>query len=289
MFSLGVITDEVSQDFEQALMFAKSHGLSCVELRSAWEKGPFEFTDEDILKIRDLSEKYQLPIVAISSPMFKCDYFDETQKRAHLEQFRRLVKRAELLGVKTIRCFDFFCDSRIGYQEIKEAYAEPIKLCQEAGITIVIESEPTTNSSDCQKLGNLIRAIDHPTVRALYDPGNNLYAPTDEIPYPDGFEHIKDIYAHVHIKDAVRLNGKTEGRAVGQGEVNYPGVFCRLLRTGYEGYVMLETHYKPNATISEELLKNPKGSAISFMGDIASAECLTGLKRIIAQAREEVK
>ena len=46
---LGVITDEVSQDFEVALDFAKTYGLDCVELRSAYEKGPFDYTEEDIL------------------------------------------------------------------------------------------------------------------------------------------------------------------------------------------------------------------------------------------------
>ena len=56
MFQLGVITDEVSQDFEIALQFAERHGLDCVELRSAWEKGPFEFTEDDILKIKALKE-----------------------------------------------------------------------------------------------------------------------------------------------------------------------------------------------------------------------------------------
>ena len=80
MFKLGVITDEVSQDFEQALRFAKRHNLDCVELRSAWEKGPFDFDDADIKKIKSLSDQYAIPVLAISSPLFKCGYFDEETK-----------------------------------------------------------------------------------------------------------------------------------------------------------------------------------------------------------------
>ena len=53
---LGVITDEVSQDFEEALKFAKEYGLECVELRSAWEKGPFDYEEEDILKIKQCTD-----------------------------------------------------------------------------------------------------------------------------------------------------------------------------------------------------------------------------------------
>ena len=47
MFRLGIITDEITQDLEKALEFASIQKLDCFELRSAWEKDPFEYTDED--------------------------------------------------------------------------------------------------------------------------------------------------------------------------------------------------------------------------------------------------
>ena len=78
------------------------------------------------------------------------------------------------------------------------------------------------------------------------------------------------------------------GCAVGKGEVDYKGLFCELIRIQYHGAVMLETHYKPQGEIPEEVLKNPKGSAISIMGDIASAECIDGLKQIIEDAKKAI-
>ena len=42
----------------------------------------------------------------------------------------------------------------------------------------------------------------------------------------------------------------------------------------HEGYVMLETHYRPKHDISEELMALPKGSAFSYMGYEATEECL---------------
>ena len=87
---LGVITDEVSQDFEEALKFAKEFGLECVELRSAWEKGPFDYDEADILKIKKLSDEYDIPVSAISSPVFKCEYNEENIK-IHTDGLKRLV------------------------------------------------------------------------------------------------------------------------------------------------------------------------------------------------------
>ncbi len=284
---IGVITDEVTQDFGEALEFAKEYGLDCVELRSAYEKGPFDYTDEDIARIKALSDEYGIPVAAISSPFFKCDYSEENI-RIHNEKFKKLVGYARLLGAKKIRCFDFFKNPAVTRKMIVEAYSEAYALCEEAGITIAIESEPSTNTGCCADAAELVRAMNKPYFKALYDPGNNIYC-TDEVPYPDGFSKIRDLFCHVHVKDAVRARDTAEGAvgvAVGEGEVDYRGLFAELKRMGYSGDVMLETHYRPSTEkkLSGATLLNPKGSAISEGGYAASAECIVNLKKIIAEA-----
>lgn len=279
---LGVITDEVSQDFEEALKFAKEFGLGCVELRSAWEKGPFDYDEEDILKIKKLSDEYKIPVSAISSPVFKCEYSEENIK-IHTEGLKRIVKYAKILGADKIRCFNFFKDEKVTLQMVKDAYEEGYKACEEEKITIVIESEPTTNAGNCKEIAELVSFFNKPYFKALYDPGNNIYA-TDEVPYPDGYNLIKDMLYHVHIKDAVKKDGKAEGVAVGKGLVDYKGLFKELKNSGYDKDVMLETHYRPNSKLSEDTLKNPKGSAISENGYEASKECIINLKKIIEEA-----
>ena len=281
MFKLGIITDEITQDLEAALQFASQQKLDCFELRSAWEKDPFEYTDEDFEEIKRLSDKYSIPLVSISSPFYKCSYFDNETRKKHLEGLKRLIDKAEFLGVSQIRCFDFFRDSRITPDMIKEAYAEPIALCENKGITLLIESEPSANSFNCKRTANTVRHINSPYVKALYEPGNNMYGCTEEIPFPDGYEFVKDIFCHVHIKDAVICDGKTVGVAIGNGDVAYKEMFKEFLDSGYEGAVVLEPHYKPNGTISEELLRNPKGSMFSEGGFIASEECITAVNKIL--------
>ena len=287
MFKLGVITDEVSQDFEAALQFAAKHELDCVELRSAWEKDPFEYTEEDIAEIKRLSDKYEMPVLAISSPLFKCSYFDAETRQKHMEGLKRVVKYANILGAKMIRSFDFFREEGVTLEQIAEAYKEPIALCAEHGITLLLESEPTANSYDCKSIAATVEFINSPYVRSLYEPGNDIYSPTEEIPFPEGFEHVKATFAHVHVKDAVKENGTAKGVAIGNGVVDYEGIVKALLDMNYTGAVMLETHYKPNIVMDEELLKNPKGSQISYMGDVASEECMIALKGIINEVQKK--
>ena len=149
MFKLGIITDEITQDLEKALAFASKQKLDCFELRSAWEKDPFEYSDEDFEEIKRLSNKYAMPLVSISSPFYKCSYFDADTRKKHIEGLKRLIDKSEFLGVSKIRCFDFFKDSRVTLDMIAEAYKEPIELCKGKGITLLIESEPSANSFNC--------------------------------------------------------------------------------------------------------------------------------------------
>lgn len=281
MFKLGIITDEATQDLEKALQFSSEHGLDCFELRSAWEKDPFEYTEEDFKEIKRLSDKYDIPPVSISSPFYKCSYFDDNTRREHINGLKRLIDKSEFLGVSQIRCFDFFRDSRLTLEMLAEAYSEPIALCKNKGITLLIESEPSTNSFNCRKTAEAVKYINSPYVRALYEPGNNLYSCTEEIPFPEGYEYVKDTFCHVHIKDAVIRDGKTVGVAIGSGEVDYKGMLKELVASGYSGAVILEPHYKPGAELSEELLRNPKGSAFSAGGFAACEECIEAVNKIL--------
>ena len=278
---LGVITDEVSQDFEVALDFAKTYGLDCVELRSAYEKGPFDYTEKDILHIKALSDRYGIPVTAISSPMFKCEYSEENI-RLHTEKFRTLLSFAKILGAKKIRCFDFLKNESVTREMIRDAYAEAYAAAEAAGVTILIESEPTTNSACCADIAELVKCVNRPYFKALYDPGNNIYA-TDEIPYPNGYLAIKDMLAHVHIKDARREGGETVATAVGAGAVDYPALFAELTRIGYDGDIMLETHYRMEGGIDDATLKNPKGSAISDGGYAPSCLCMENLLKLLGR------
>ena len=52
MFQLAVISDEVSQDLDTVIEFAQRFRLTGIEVRSLWDKGPFDFSPADVEKIR---------------------------------------------------------------------------------------------------------------------------------------------------------------------------------------------------------------------------------------------
>ena len=281
MFKLGIITDELSQDLDEALAFSKKMGLDCFELRSAWDRAPFTFTHEDWQTVKALSDKYSLPCISVSSPLFKCDYFDRETVEAQIADFEKMAKEASAIGVKMVRTFDFFKDERVTHEMIAEAYQPILKIAHEFGITLMIEAEPTANSAITSSVAAIVKYINDPAMKALYDPGNVLFADVKEEPFPYGYEVLGDLLCHVHIKDAVMVDGKPECLAIGRGIVGYEDLFKRLISDGYAGAVMLEPHYKIGVQLTEEQLQRPGGSAFSDGGLLSGEEAITETKKII--------
>ena len=276
MFKKAVITDEITQDFDLALEIALKYGLDGVEVRSVDELGPFEWTDELVDKMKMKADAAGLEICCISSPFFKCEIDDKEEIERQYESLRRCVKHAKVLGTKLIRGFTFW--DKGGFEEripeIAAYFDEVIKILDEADMVMVLENDPGVYAGNAARVSNIIDVIGSPRIQALWDPGNEVYDPDGVTPYPAGYELVKDKMAHVHLKDSAVVDGKAAGVPVSKGDVDFEGQFRRLIQDGYEGYVALETHYRPAHLISKELLKMPKGSAFSHGGQEATEESL---------------
>lgn len=277
MFKKGVITDEISQDLKVAVELATKYKLDGVEIRSIWEKGPHELDAADIKNVKSIISDAGLEVCGISSPFFKCNIDSETEIKNNLEILKRSCELAHNLGTNFVRGFTFWAKG--GFEEsldkIVSKFEEPLKILEKENITLVLEFDPSVYATNAKKLVKVIEGVNSQYVKGLWDPGNDIYEPDGEMPYPDGYKLIKPHMVHMHLKDAIKLpDGKITGVPIGEGAVDYKGHFRELITDGYNGYVVLETHYRPKHGISEELLALPKGSAFSYMGYEATEECL---------------
>ena len=279
-FKLSFITDEVSQDIGEAISFAKHFGITALELRSVDGLSPFAFTDETIKNIKEKLAENQMTVCALSSPLFKCEIMDEKSIAEHIVAFERLAGYAKELSVPFIRGFDFF-DTGASLEERAEKYRPIIEICKKYDVTVLIEYDPTLHASTPEKVAEFVDFVNDPTIKALYDPGNGLWKEPDSAPYPTGYDVLKPYIRHIHIKDAAYENGKLVAVKVGDGIVDYKGLFNRLISDGYTGYISLETHYRKNHLLSEELLKLPGGHSFSDGAMEASFESMESLIEIL--------
>jgi len=70
MFKLGLITDQVSMDFEAALKVIKELGLRYIEIHALWNKNIEELDEREISEAKRLIDKYELEVSIISSTLF---------------------------------------------------------------------------------------------------------------------------------------------------------------------------------------------------------------------------
>lgn len=283
---LAVITDEVSQDLVRVLELAKEFGLSGIEVRSVWNKAPHELDKSDIAHIKQLVTDYGLEVCSIASPFFKCDYGDENQYREHMEILRKCIDLADQLNAPIIRIFTFWLKPPFpSWDEIVEKLLPAVKLVEGTNLILGIENEPSTMATNAKKVVEVLKRLNHPQVKAVWDLGNDVFDPDREVPYPNGYEAVKPWIVHIHIKDG-KWNDEEKRfvpTPIGEGEVDYLGQFKALVRDGYQGYLSLETHWRPTTQLPEEIVQMPKGEQFSYMGDVATRECLTRLIALLKQ------
>ncbi len=284
MFKKGVITDEISQDFTAAAELALKYSLDGIEIRSVWEKGPHELDKTDIKAIKKVVQSAKLEVCGISAPFFKCSLDDGQEYHYHMEILEKCIALAEQLKTGLIRGFTFWNkgDFEKDLEKIICKYEKPVKLLERAGMTLALEMDPGVNATNASRVRKVVESINSPHVRALWDPGNEIYDPQHEDPFPAGYNIIKPFMVHMHLKDAKRTeSGNAVSVPVGEGQVDYRGQFKALIADGYNGYVVLETHYRPKHDISEELMALPKGHAFSYLGLEATEECLIKWDRLL--------
>ncbi|KRE57629.1 sugar phosphate isomerase/epimerase family protein [Paenibacillus sp. Soil750] len=256
---LGVLTDEVSPDFEKALNWAAEQGLQHVEVRVVNGMNVSVLTDDQIVGIRKMVEERGLYVSAIASPLFKCaldpkrlvesgDTFGQKEQNVeeHFKKLDRVIEIAKLLGTTRIRIFSFWreLEPEQHRDEIVHHLKRAGDIAAREGVILLLENEPSCNGGFAEEVAALVSAIDSPAVRGLWDPGNEAYGAREA--FPSGYQYMKNALAHVHLKDAyIRQDGTPRCVPLGSGDAAITAQIKALEADGYEGLYTIETHFVP--------------------------------------------
>jgi len=282
MFKLGTITDGISRNFEYALDTMVETGLEYVELQYLWEKQVGDLTDADIERVKGLIEERDLKVSCIShhnlSALPVDTAVDAPAYQAHITTLQRCIDVAQALGTNLVRIFSFRKEmvlfgadpviSEGAWTTLLNRLEEPLRIADAAGITLVIETAISGNVTSAHLARKLIDELDAPHLKVLWDPCSSLYC--TEIPYPDGYEVIREHIAHVHLKDGVvNLPAATfDFCAMRQGQMDpyYNDIVNALKRDGYEGAISLESVYTPVGGTREDGFRESLPVFMELMG-----------------------
>jgi sugar phosphate isomerase/epimerase len=258
-FRLAAITDEFASDLETAVSAMSGAGLEGAELRMVSGRNIVDLTDAELDRAIATVRERGLEIVSIASPLLKCALpgAPEVEERFQKDMFAaaygiddqpRIAARAFAIakraGAGIVRVFSYWRTVRpeACFEPIVEALSGLAGEAARAGLTIGLENEHACNIATGAELARVLEAVDHPNLKAVWDPANALVA--GESPFPQGYGEVAaGRIAHVHAKDCRMENGQPLWGPLGECAIEWPGQMAALWRDGYRGWISLETHW----------------------------------------------
>jgi sugar phosphate isomerase/epimerase len=280
-FNLGIISDELTTELDQALEFISSYKLHWCELREMFGKNLMNSTEEEMERAKRLLAQHSVTVSDIASPIFKwnmpgapakANEKRDPAKASFVEGdadmlLERSFHVARYFGTHKVRIFSYWRveDPEKVYPQVRDRLAKAAQLAAKNDIVLVLENEHECNVGTGKELGRILKEVNSPALRGVWDPGNAVML--NEIPYPDGYLAVKGLFPHMHIKDARKnaATGKVEWAPVGGGTIDFKGQFAALHKDKYRGTMSLETHYK-----------RPDGNKVE-----STRESLEGLLKVI--------
>lgn len=270
---LGVITNGISTDLEYALQVMNETGLEHAELQFVWDKEIGDQTEEEIQKIKDLVTQYNVKVPCISRhvfgglPVMATEIGDEVYQK-HFEGLKRCIKIAKVMGSDLVRIMsgrkemiifgsngaERWVASTGSWEKLLKLIEPAVNLAEEEGVTLAVETGNNSMITSAWLGRKLIEDLGTDHLKIIWDIPNTLYC--TDIPYPDGYEEIKDHIGHIHIKDCVSNIAQATVRfcPLGEGDMApyLEDIAAALKKDGYQGVVSLESVYRPeNGTFED--------------------------------------
>ena len=243
---LGIVSDEITNDFGAALQHGLSWGIHRYELRCLTSGRVPHVTPEEQRAVHSLVRDHGVSITALSPGMFKAHLSNTTAIENELKEvLPATLELAGQLACPMIIVFGFQREAGEGadrYHRAVEYMARAAEITGRAGVRIAIENEPDFWCDTGVNTRTLIRATDSASLGANWDPCNAFG--TDEVPYPVGYEAIKDVLINVHVKDTAR-GSLIQCVPVGEGAIDWQGQINALVHDRLVRHVTIETHCLP--------------------------------------------
>jgi sugar phosphate isomerase/epimerase len=267
-FKIGIISDEISQDFDHACyVISKEFGLRWVELREVWGKNLQVISDAQIAEVRKILSKYDLQVTDISSPLFKVNWLgappsqygsvgdlhgaDEVSFNQQDEVLERSISLAKQFKTNKVRCFDFWRldDVKPFRAEINAKLHKAAETAAKQNILLVLENEFACNTATGREAAATLAGVPSSNLALNWDPGNAVMRGELDA-FPNGWQALpKRRIHHCHVKNAIKDDtGKIVWSPVDKGFINWTEQFRALKKIGYSDAINLETHWRGAGT-----------------------------------------
>ena len=259
--------DEICEDFAAQLDTMASFGLNHIDPRGINGKNVSDLTAEEAKAAKKLLDEKSFRISCVGSPIGKYDI--DADFAPELEKFKRTLDISLVLGADCIRIFSFFIPEGHSPDEYRDEVmlrmSRYLEASEGSGVMLLHENEHGIYGEDAEHSLDIMKTIEAPRLRQIFDPCNFILAGVE--PFPYAFDLLYDYIYALHIKD-----GKSDPPVIvptGLGEGRIPEMMAELYRRDFSCFATLEPHLGSFTGLAQfesvlDLASLPKGGAQTF-------------------------
>jgi sugar phosphate isomerase/epimerase len=239
---LAGFADEISPSLDEQIRVCRQLGIRYLELRGVAGKNVLDFDAALRNEVRSKLQGNGMGVASIGSPIGKVRINDPWP--AHFDRFKVAVDLAEFLSAPLIRIFSYYPpakgeDMARHRDEVMRRMQAKVDYVKGRPVTIVHENEADIYGEHGPACLDILKTIDSPKLRAVFDPANFVVAGDDTL---KNWAMLKPYVAHFHIKDAEAATRKIVPAGRGDGHVQ--AILEDARKSGYSGFLSLEPHLR---------------------------------------------
>ena len=242
---IGIVTDEVSRNLEEALEVCHEWGITHFELREGSTGRVPALTPDEVQRIDRLIEDNG-SITAISPGIFKGHIEDTSRWITEAEDtFPRTIEMAQRFACSTLIAFGFEeCDdSRESRLQVLRAFEAIAEQAASADMRVAIENEPGFWIDRPEETVSLLEELGHPALKLNWDAANLHWGGRE--PNDEAIDQLKDHIINLHVKDYAPGAPENPWKPLGEGIVPWKELLPVILEYIPLSHVTLETHCEP--------------------------------------------
>ena len=247
--SINAWSVDSGTNFEDMFAQIKKAGFDGIELnvddkgRSAHSLS-LETTDKELADIKALSEKYDLPVVSISTSLW---WSVNMGSANNLENIKNLLEKqlvcAKTLGASGILTVPGGISENMSIKEAYKNSADNLESCRNIiesyKIKVGLENVWNQFFTSPFDMANFIDSLNCEYITAYYDVGNTVAFSWSEY----WIDILGKRISHIHIKEFKRNSGINSGGTwpdLLKGDVNFKKIIPALRKVGWNGYLTAE-------------------------------------------------
>ena len=276
MAKLSAFADEVVDDFSEQVKYLAAERVSYIEPRFINKANIMDLAKDKLNEAKKMIQDHGLKVSAIGSPIGKVRLDEPFEP--HLDKFKHAVELALLFETPYIRMFSYYApegENIDDYRDqVMERMAAKVEVLKDVDVTMVHENEANIYGHTAEQCVDIIKTIDSPRLRLVYDPANFVWGEKMTNNVEVCWPVMKPYVVHIHIKDW-KLGAKDVGSIPGEGDGQIKELLAELAALDYDGCLTMEPHLQAGGQFGGSTGPELFSKAIAAVREIAAEVGLT--------------